>query len=103
VGTQSAVAVLLVAALTGCSISIGGPEVRPPGCATFDRIAVSIEADGPRADVADQLREIEREARGGGEPDVAEAAAELLAAQGGSEAAWYSALGDMQAACFGQR
>ena len=53
--------------------------------------------------MGDDLRQIEREARIGGDGNVAEAAAELLSAQGGSEADWYAALGDMEAACRGQR
>lgn len=93
---------MLTILLSGCSISIG-EDSRPPGCQTFDRIAVEIESDGPRADVADQLRQIQREARAGGDTDVADAATTLLAAQGGTDAAWYAALGDMEAACRGQR
>ena len=93
---------LLTILPSGCSISIG-EDSRPPGCETFDRIAVRIESQGPRADVGDDLRQIEQEARTGGDGAVVVAAAELLSAQGGSEAGWYAALGDMEAACRGQR
>jgi hypothetical protein len=87
----------------GCMTVTVNDESRPPGCATFDRIAVTIEADGPEADVTEPLQQIEREARSGGDTDVADAAAALLAAHGGRTVNWYSALGDMEAACRGQR
>ena len=87
----------------GCMTVTVNEESRPPGCATFDRIAVTIEADGPGADVTEPLQQIEREARSGGDADVADATAALLAAHGGEAGDWYSALGDMEAACRGQR
>jgi len=102
-GGRTARLALLTVLLSGCSISIGEEDSRPPGCETFDRIAVRIESQGPRADVGDELRQIEREAQAGGDDAVAAAAAELLSAQGGPNADWFAALGDMEAACMGQR
>jgi len=86
----------------GCA---GGPEnqSRPSGCATFDRIAVTIESEGPGAEVGPQLRQIEQQARAGGDGAVADAAAALLAAQGGDPGRWYASLGRLEAACRGQR
>lgn len=97
------IALPLTAALIGGCAAKAVQEARPPGCAGFDRIAATIESDGPHADVTDGLQRVEQEARSGGATDVATAASRLLAAHGGSEGAWYSALGDMEAACRGQR
>lgn len=101
-GMRLAAAALLATLLSGCSVSVG-EDTRPAGCETFDRIAVEIETQGPRADVGNQLRQIEREARTGGARDVTDAAEGLLAAAGGAESDWYAALGKMEAACAGQR
>jgi len=95
--------VLAAPLVGGCMTVTVNEESRPAGCATFDRIAVTIEAEGPGADVAEPLQQIEREARSGGDTDVADAAAALLAAHSGKTGNWYSALGDMEAACRGQR
>lgn len=92
----------LVLLAGGCTDGAGG-DSRPPGCESFDRIAVTIESEGPGADIGGELRAIQREAQAGGDQAVTEAAAALLAAQGGDPDRWYTALGGLEAACRGQR
>jgi hypothetical protein len=93
---------VLVLLAGGCTDGAGGHS-RPPGCESFDRIAVTIEAEGPSADVGGELRAIQREAQAGGDEAVADAATALLAARGGDPNRWYLALAELEAACRGQR
>lgn len=88
------------AAATANADTPGRPEV----CTQFDAIAYTIESQGPQADVQGQLQTLKIAAENSGQTAVAAAAQSMLNGKASSDPSqWYTGLGQMEAACAGQR
>lgn len=108
-----ALLVLAVVPVAGCSASqpssTSSParlaaDTRPAACGQFDAIAATIESQGPQANVKPELESIASSAQAAGDTEVAAAARAMLTAKAaGDPGQWYGGLGQMEAACQGQR